>query len=239
MIIGGFEKLSLIDYPDHLAAIIFINGCNFRCHYCYNPMLVLPQKGKDLKNKEDLSLINSKDLLLFLKDRFGKLEGVVITGGEPTLNDDLPIFIKKIKDLGYVVKLDTNGTNPEMLKKLIEEKLVDYIAMDLKADEDNYIKVVGTKIDFKKVKKSVSIILDSNLPYEFRTTMVPGLVDDAILSKMGEIIKGADKWYLQNFKSDTGLLNPDYDNKPGFSTKEMESFVKLASGYVKKCEKRG
>ena len=142
MIIGGLEKLTLLDYPDHLAAIIFTSGCNFRCRYCYNPMLVLPDKKGGDKNKKDLNSIGNEDLFLFLKERFGKLEGVVITGGEPTLHHDLPDFIKKIKDLGYLVKLDTNGTNPEMLATLIKNKLVDYISMDIKADFNNYEKIV-------------------------------------------------------------------------------------------------
>ena len=198
MIIGGLEKLTLLDYPNHLAAIIFTSGCNFRCHYCYNPMLVLPPKGEDRKNKEDLSSIASEDLFLFLKERFGRLEGVVITGGEPTLHADLPDFIKKIKKLGYLVKLDTNGTNPEMLEKLIQAKLIDYLAMDIKSDADNYEKTVGVKINFQNLQKSAKIIITSGLPYEFRTTMVPGLVNKEIFLAMGAFIKGAKKWYLQN-----------------------------------------
>lgn len=238
MIIGGLEKLTLLDYPDHLAAIIFTSGCNFRCHFCYNPMLVLPQKGKDVKNKEDLSSITSEDLFLFLKERFGRLEGVVITGGEPTLHPDLPDFIQKIKKIGYLVKLDTNGTNPEMLKKLIKAKLVDYLAMDIKSDENNYEKVVGVKINFQNLEKSAKIIMASGLPYEFRTTLVPGLVDKETFSAMGSFIKGAKKWYLQNFKSDTDLVDANFKNQKSFSQKEMKEFVKLGRNFVELCEDR-
>ena len=238
MIIGGLEKLSLIDYPDHLAAIIFTQGCNFRCHFCYNPMLVLPQKEAGKRNIEDLSSIQSKDLLLFLKERFGRLEGVVITGGEPTMQKDLPEFISKIKKIGYLVKLDTNGTNPEMLEKLIKAKLIDYIAMDIKGSAKNYEKVVGVKIDFKKIEKSVRIIMTSNLPYEFRTTMVPGLVDGKSFKDMGKLIKGAKKWYLQRFKSDTNLVNQNFQTKESFSLKEMEEFAKLGREFADICVDR-
>lgn len=238
MIIGGLEKLTLLDYPNHLAAIIFTSGCNFRCHYCYNPMLVLPDKGRDVGNKEDLSSIASEDLFLFLKERFGRLEGVVITGGEPTLHADLPDFIREIKKLGYLVKLDTNGTNPEMLEKLIKAKLIDYLAMDIKSDADNYEEAVGVKVNFQNLQKSAKIIMTSGLPYEFRTTMVPGLVDKEIFLAMGKFIKGAKKWYLQNFKSDTDLVDASFKNRKAFSLKEMKEFVKLGQGFVEICEDR-
>jgi len=241
MIIGGLEKLTLLDYPDHLAAIIFTQGCNFRCHFCYNPMLVLPQSGGDEKNKKEkgFSPLSTEDLFLFLKERYGRLEGVVITGGEPTLHPDLPAFIKQIKNIGYLVKLDTNGTNPEMLAELINDKLIDYIAMDLKAPLDKYEKTVSVKLDWDNIKKSVKIISESGLPYEFRTTVVPGLLVKEDFHKMGEIIKGLDKWYLQNFKSDTDLVNSNYKKQKGFSAKEMAEFAAIGREYVKLCEVRG
>lgn len=240
MIIGGLEKLTLLDYPDHLAAIIFTQGCNFRCHFCYNPMLVLPRKGGDEKNKKEkgFSPLSTEDLFLFLKERFGRLDGVVITGGEPTLHPDLPSFIKKIKDLGYAVKLDSNGTNPEMLDKLIKAKLIDYLAMDLKAPLDKYKKIVGVDVNCNNIKKSVKIIMTSGLPYEFRTTVVPGLLDKEDFYKMGETIKGADKWYLQNFKSDTELVDTNYKKQNGYSAKEMKEFAVIGQKYVKFCQVR-
>ncbi len=240
MIIGGLEKLSLLDYPDHLAAIVFIQGCNFRCHFCYNPMLVLPQLGKDveIKKEKGFSPLSTEDLFLFLKERFGRLEGVVVTGGEPTIHPDLPEFIKKIKDIGYLVKLDTNGTNPEMLAGLIETKLIDYIAMDMKAPFAKYSKTVNVNLDWDNIEKSVKIIMKSGLPYEFRTTVVPGLLEKEDFHEMGKIIQKADKWYLQAFKSDTDLVNQEYFGKKAYTSKEMEEFAAIGREYVKVCEVR-
>lgn len=241
MIIGGIEKLTLLDYPDHLAAIIFTQGCNFRCHFCYNPMLVWPSfPGSDEKNKKEkgLSPLSTEDLFLFLSERFGRLEGVVITGGEPTLHPDLPEFIKKIKEIGYLVKLDTNGTNPEMLGALLKSKLIDYIAMDLKAPYEKYEETVGVAVDYNNLQKSVKIIMSSGLPYEFRTTVVPGLLTKEDFSSMGEAIKGAKKWYLQFFKSDTDLVDAEYEAQAPYTRKEMKEFAEIGSAYVDLCELR-
>lgn len=239
MIIGGLEKLTLLDYPEHLAAIIFTQGCNFRCHYCYNPLLVLPQNSEaDKKNKKGSHLIEEENLFNFLKERLGRLEGVVITGGEPTLHHDLPEFIKKIKDLGYMVKLDSNGTNPEMLQELIDKKLIDYIAMDIKAPLEYYEKAVNVQTDFKKLQESVKIIMSCDLPYEFRTTVVPGILDEEDFYKMGEDIRGAKKWYLQSFKSDTDLVDPSYAGKSSYTSQDMKKFVAIGKKFVKVCELR-
>lgn len=231
MIIGGLEKLSLIDYPEHLAAIIFTQGCNFRCHFCYNPQLVLSHKEKGP------ALLES-DLFLFLKNRLNKLEGVVITGGEPTLHADLPEFIREIKKLGYLVKLDSNGTNPKMLGSLIKAKLIDYIAMDLKAPLEKYSRTVGAEIDCDNIKKSVKIIMESGLPYEFRTTLVPGLIDSADITAMGKLIQGASKWYLQKFKSDTDLVDSNFEAQLPFTSKEMKELAERGREFVKLCEVR-
>lgn len=241
MIIGGLEKLTLLDYPDHLAAIIFTQGCNFRCHFCYNPMLVLPRKGGDEKNKKEkgFSAISQKDLFLFLSERYGRLDGVVITGGEPTLHPDLPSFIGEIKKIGYLVKLDTNGTNPDMLAGLIEDKLIDYVAMDLKAPLARYSEVVGVAVDCEKIAKSVNIIMKSGLPYEFRTTVVPGLLAKADFEDMGRTIAGAERWYLQNFKSDTGLVDDSFQQRRGYTAREMAEFAAIGGKYVVSCEVRG
>jgi len=241
MIIGGLEKLTLLDYPDHLAAIIFTQGCNFRCHFCYNPMLVLPRRGADTKNtkkEKGFSLLSTKDLFLFLKSRIGRLEGVVITGGEPTLHADLPSFIKKIKALGYLVKLDTNGTDSVMLERLIKDKLIDYIAMDLKAPWDKYEATVGQKVSCPNLRKSVKIIMMSGLPYEFRTTVVPGLLEAADIEKMGQAIKGADKWYLQKFKSDTALVDAGFEGGQAYTDQEMKALAAQGGKYVKLCALR-
>ncbi len=243
MIIGGLEKLTLIDYPGKLSAIVFTQGCNFRCRYCYNPMLVLPSSdgkryhnpGEEEKGRNQLS---EDGLFDFLKKRQGKLEGVVITGGEPTLHPDLPEFIKKIRDLGYVVKLDTNGSNPDMLRYVLQNKLVDYLAMDLKSDEDNYKRTVGADIDFKKIEESAKIIIGSGLPHEFRTTCVPGFHNEQIIANMSEIIKGAQKWFLQNFKSDTDLIENSLKGQPSFSDKQMDGLANIGSKNVKFCQVR-
>jgi len=248
MLIGGLEKLTLIDYPGKVAAIVFTTGCNFRCQFCYNPMLVWPSKETESdqskntaghpRNKEqdnNPSLYSEDDLFHFLKNRAGKLDGVVITGGEPTLHPDLPDFIEKIKALGYSVKLDTNGTNPAMIKKLLKAKLIDYLAMDLKAPENKYEAVTGVKVNFQKIKESVKIIRESALPYEFRTTILPVLLSEKDVAAMGKILKGADKWYLQKFKADTELVNPEFKTEKAYTNKDMEALVSVGQKYVKLC----
>jgi pyruvate formate lyase activating enzyme len=231
MIIGGLQKFSLLDYPGYLAAIIFTKKCNFRCQFCYNPMLVWPQKGHHLFIKED-------DLFVFLKERFGKLDAVVITGGEPTMHADLPKFLKKIRKIGYKIKLDTNGANPDMLQKIIKENLIDYVAMDIKAPKEKYQKITGVKINFAKIQKSVKIIRERKIPYEFRTTIVPGLLNLKDIEKMGKIIKGAEKWYLQQFKNDTEIINKDLKKTKKYSQKDLKDIYKAAKKHVNVCEIR-
>ena len=169
MFIGGLQKVTLIDYPGKIACTVFCLGCNFRCGFCYNKELVLPEKTKSQIK------IPEKEFFNFLKGRKNLLQGVTVSGGEPTIYEDLPDFIKKIKKLDYFVKLDTNGSNPEMLKDLIEKKLIDYVAMDIKAPLINtkYTQITGIKGILNKVKKSIKIIKNSGLDYEFRTTIVP------------------------------------------------------------------
>lgn len=250
MLIGGLQKFSLLDYPEHLSAIIFTQGCNFRCQFCYNPMLVWPIIGKgklkinssaikkdEEAKKGDSHLIAGETLFTFLKDRVNKLDAVVITGGEPTMHNDLPEFIKKIRDLGFKVKLDSNGTNPKMLKKLIAKKLIDYVAMDVKASLDNYEKVIGVNTNLENIEKSIKIIKESNLPHEFRTTLVPGLVVEADIRAIGELIKGKTKWYLQNFKSDIDLVG-DLKGEKAYTNKEMQILADIGKEYVDICEIR-
>ncbi len=232
MRIGGLQKFSLLDYPGHLSAIIFTQGCNFRCGFCYNPMLVLPKKDG---NKKDHSLLSEDGLFEFLKKRQGKLDGVVITGGEPTLHENLPEFISKIKNLGFKIKLDTNGTNPEMLSALLEKGIIDYIAMDIKAPIEKYKKITKFTGSLADIKKSVKIIIGSNLPYEFRTTVVPGLVEKEDIAEMGEMIKGARIWYLQGFKPDTDLVNNDLRKVKPYSESELEEMANIARNYVGEC----
>ena len=172
MIIGGLQKFTLIDFPGRISATVFLSGCNFRCPWCYSKELVMPQEIK--KHPK----ISEKDFFDFLKLRKGTLEGIVVCGGEPTINNDLPEFIKKIKKLGYAVKLDTNGSNPRMLENLLDKKLVDYVAMDIKAPKEKYEKLAGKKVSVKNIDESISALLalslrnnrEDKIGYEFRTT---------------------------------------------------------------------
>jgi len=239
MVIGGLEKLSLIDFPGQISAIIFTKSCNFRCHYCYNPMLVLTNgEGENEYREEDYSQVPEKDLLLFLEERKGKLGGVVISGGEPTLQPDLKEFIIKIRKMGFKIKLDTNGTNPDIVEDLINNNLLDYVAMDIKAPLENYEKVVGVKVDLKKIKASVGLLMKNLIPYEFRTTLVPSLhkLDDII--KISEEISGAKKWFLQRFKSDTELVNSRFKGLGAFKMTELEGILEKLQKNVPNCEIR-
>ncbi|MFA6171013.1 MAG: anaerobic ribonucleoside-triphosphate reductase activating protein [Patescibacteria group bacterium] len=242
MEIGGLQKFSLLDYPGKIAAIVFTQGCNFRCHYCYNPVLVWPKRRGKVKypspkgeGQEGHPRIKEGDLFDFLKKRKGKLDGVVVTGGEPTIQPDLPEFLAKIKKLGYLIKLDTNGSNPKMLSRIFKEKLADYIAMDLKAAPEEYEKACGIKFGLDKIKKSIKIIRESGVAREFRTTAVPGLVDKSDIEALGKLIKGEENWFLQGFKKETELVNERFRGEKAYNMKEMEGLRKIALKYVKNC----
>ena len=222
MIIGGLQKTSLIDYPEKIAAIVFTQGCNFRCGYCHNPELA----------EFSQTNFSTKEVLDFLESRLNKLDGVVITGGEPTLQKGLIDFIREIKFMGYLVKLDTNGTNPEITAELINKKLIDYIAMDIKAPLDKYCEVVNTKIDTDLIQKNVEIILNSNVEHEFRTTLVKEqlIMDD--FHRIGELVNGAQKHYLQKFTV-SKAINNDFLLKSPFSDQEMTEAKNILKDYVK------
>lgn len=231
--------MTLIDYPGQVAAIVFTKGCNFRCHFCYNPLLVWPDKETDEKKYEKTyPTVSEDEFFLFLKNRKGKLDGVVITGGEPTLQTDLAEFIEKVRALGYKIKLDTNGTNSVVLQKLLDKKLLDYVAMDLKAPLEKYSQVVSAPVNCQEIEKSVKIIITSGLPHEFRTTVVPGLLVLEDFELMGKIIAGADAWYLQKFKSDTELVDRNLENTVSVSDAKMLEMAALGKKYVKICELR-
>ena len=189
MIISGFQKLSLVDFDGHISATIFVSGCNFACPFCHNAGLV---NGSEPQ-------ISESEVLEYLSKRFGLLDGVCVSGGEPTLYPDLPKFISKLKSIGYLVKLDTNGTNLEMVKYLVENKLVDYIAMDIKNSEDNYNKTIGKDYDFGKIKTTIEYIINCGVDYEFRTTLVKSLHTFEDIQKIAKLIAGAKKYYLQKF----------------------------------------
>lgn len=224
MRIGGLTRSSLIDYPGKVCAIIFTIGCNFRCPYCHNPELV----------DETAEEIPESDIFAFLESRVGLLDGVTITGGEPTLHDDLPSFIARIKKLGFLVKLDSNGTNPDMLRRLIDWKLVDYIAMDIKAPLRKYEYTVARPVDRECIKASVELLKEGRVAYEFRTTVIKVLNPKEDFYEIGELIEGADAYYLQKFVP-TKILNPGFRKKVTYSDEEFEELRTLMSNYVRTC----
>lgn len=225
MEIGGLEKSTLIDYPAKVACTVFLIGCNFRCPFCYSSELVLPEKIKSQPR------ISEKEFFDFLKKRKGLLEGVVVCGGEPTLNKDLPDFIKKIKKLGYLVKLDTNGSNPQILKELINEKLVDYIAMDIKAPKEKYNHAVGVKVDIKNIEKSIEILKRGKVDYELRSTILPKIHTKEDIVDMAKWIRNAKVYYLQQFRPEK-TIDPEYEQYKPFSQEELKSIQKECSKYV-------
>lgn len=227
MKIGGVQKLSLIDYPGKTSAVIFTIGCNFRCKFCHNPTLVLPQKY--------VSAIPDQEVLDFFASRVGKLQGIVISGGEPTLHKDLPDFIRKIKKMGFLVKLDTNGTNLPMMKKLFGDNLLDYVAMDIKCAPENYAKTMGWAIDPQIIRDSIKMIKQSGVNHEFRTTIVKSLISKNEFDVIGQLIKGSPRFALQKFRP--GLtLDPSFFREETYSDAELENLrQKMEQKYVDKC----
>ncbi len=209
MIIDGFEQLTLLDYPGHLACMIFTRGCNFRCPYCQNSSLIRYDKNPGKFSEEEI--------LEFLKSRQGKLEGIVISGGEPTIQKGLIEFIRKVKELDFKVKLDTNGSNPKVLKQLLDENLVDYIAMDIKNDLEDYESVTDCKVNIGAIKESIELISKSKIDYEFRTTIMKECHKLANLKKILELIKGK-KYYVQNFQVSDDVINKSLSS---FTTDEL------------------
>ena len=222
--IGGVEKLSLLDYPNKLSAIIFTYGCNLRCPYCHNPELVIEEY-------DERRSVSEKHLLEFLKTRVTKLDAVVITGGEPLLYEDLEDLIRKIKELGYLMKLDTNGLLPEKLQKLIDTKLLDYIAMDVKYPKSEYLKMSGNKKTFERISKSIKIIMESEIDYEFRTTYVKGLHNLESADLIGQMIKDSKRYYIQNFRAGK-TIDPTLSSDNSFSEKELKAIRKVVRQYV-------
>lgn len=231
MEIGGLQPVTLLDYPQKVAAIIFTLGCNMRCPFCYNPTLVVPEL------RQENRLIPEADVLEFMKKRRKYIDGVVISGGEPTLQPDLPAFLRKLKKLGYAVKLDTNGLRPEALEKLLSDGLVDYLAMDIKGPLENYQKFCGVAASVGTIAKSIALVMASGLPYEFRSTLAKGLHKPDDVEAMSAAIAGADQWYLQNFSRQDMLVDTGFSGK-GFSRSELDKFVEIGSKKVKKCEIR-
>jgi pyruvate formate lyase activating enzyme len=218
MKIKNVEKSSTVDYPPYISAVVFLSGCNFRCPFCYNKELV--------DENSNLPDIPMDEFIEWLKTRHGKLDAVVITGGEPTIHGQkLVDFCSIIKSLGFKIKLDTNGSNPELVKFLINEGFIDYIAMDIKSDAMHYDKACGIKVSMYDILQSINIIMSSGLPYEFRTTIVPGLHDDNTIKGIASMIKGSPKYAIQQFKP-INTLDPEYIKIVPFSESEMEKFKK-------------
>lgn len=231
MILGGLQKLTLIDYPGHIAATVFTVGCNFRCPFCHNPELVsgglYPVSG-----------IFEKDFFDFLESRKGKIEGVCITGGEPTIQPDIVEFIRKIKDLGYKVKLDTNGARPDVLRKLFSENLLNFVAMDIKNCLENYNATTNSRVDIERIKLSVDLIKNSGVDYEFRTTAVPGLHSDEDFVKIGEWLEGSKKYVLQAFEDKGKILDPKLKQKTKGKLLDLEKIARSIKKYFGKIEIR-
>ena len=227
MIFKGVQKLTLIDYPGKIACTLFTFGCNFRCPYCHNPELVLDN---------GIPSIPEEQIMGFLEKRKNFLEGVCITGGEPTLYSDLPEFIKKVKALGFSVKLDTNGTNPKMVKELIDRKLVDYIAMDIKAPLEKYDDVVRVKADKKKIKESIEII-KAFPEYEFRTTILPDLLSKNDMIAIAKWLSGAKRFFIQQFKP-SKTLDKSFLGKRTYTKDELEDIRETIKSFFEVCEIR-
>lgn len=228
MRIAGFQKTSFIDYPEEICAIVFTQGCNFKCGYCHNP---------ELNRFERSGKITDEEILEFLKTRQNKLDAVVISGGEPTLQKDLKTFIKKIKDLGFLVKLDTNGTNPELLKQIVKENLLDYIAMDIKAPLEKYVKIINVETDILKIRESIDFIINSGVDYEFRTTVLKSQLDFKDFKKISELIKGAKKYYLQKFVP-SKIIDENLINEKTYTDKEFQQIIKILEKNIEKVEVR-
>jgi len=229
MIIAGLQKLSLVDFPGHLASTIFVQGCNFKCGYCFNAELIDFGKGRDL----------SEDQVLGSFDDWKKIiEGVVITGGEPTVYRDLPGFIKRVRNTGLKIKLDTNGSNPAQIERLLRDRLLDYVAMDIKTSLLKYPSLTDQKNIEQAVFESAQLIMLSTVPYEFRTTCVPTMTDEEDLRLIGKMVRGAKKYCLQQFRPQR-----TYDEKfqdVGVYTKEdLQRFKNILEEYVEEVELRG
>lgn len=228
MIIEGLQKLTLLDYPGHVACTIFAHGCNLRCPFCHNAGLVVRQPE---------NIISKEELSEFLERRKGILDGVCLTGGEPLLQKDAIEFIRFLRSFGYKIKLDTNGFYPERLKAVIDEGLVDYIAMDIKSSIDNYGKAVGIEnIDVSPVLESVELIKSSGIDHEFRTTAVKGLHIVSDFSKIGEWIKGANRYFIQQFIDSGDLIS---EGLSAFTKEETDAFLTAAKEHVENAEIRG
>ncbi|MDD2388598.1 MAG: anaerobic ribonucleoside-triphosphate reductase activating protein [Desulfobacterales bacterium] len=229
MRLGGLQKTSLIDYPGKISCVIFLSGCNFDCPFCHNPELA---NGVTASPDE----LDKNQLYAFLEKRRGLLDGVVISGGEPTLQEDLFLLCEDIKQMGYPVKLDTNGSRPLVIRELIDKRLIDYIAMDVKTDPLKYCRLIQKNCNFEKILSSIQIILASGLPHEFRTTCAPALIDEEDIRTICRLIQGARLYALQKFHPDT-VLHPDFfqNNNVCINDGQLQDFKSIATPWVNQC----
>ena len=229
MVLGGLQKLTLLDYPGEIAATVFVNGCNFRCPFCHNASLVLPTKLAEG--------IDEAEFFDFLDSRRGRLSAVCVSGGEPTLYPDLPEFLSKIRERGYLIKLDTNGFYPGKLKSAIDEGLLDYIAMDIKSSKESYGRAVGIPdIDISPAEESVKLIMSSGVDYEFRTTVTERFHSVEDFEAIGKWLSGCSKYYLQNFVDSGNLIDPSIR---GCDKNVMNSMLSAVKEYIPEAEFRG
>lgn len=225
----GLEKLSLVDYDGHVSATLFTGNCNFRCGFCHNSSLVT--------DYESLPAYSQDEIFDYLKKRIGLLDGVCVTGGEPTLNKDLPTLCEKIKEIGYSIKLDTNGTNPQMVKSLFANGLIDYCAMDIKNDRASYGEIIGIKnYDTCKVEQTVEFLLSQKDNYEFRTTIIKEYHTEENIKNIGRWIKGANKYFLQKFRNNVNCI---CQNLNEIEQSTAEKFVEILKGFIPNTSLRG
>jgi len=228
MKIHGLMKMTILDFPGKVACTVFLGGCDMRCPFCHNSELLDPEAPAEM---------DENDLLAFLRKRQGLLDGVVFTGGEPLLRKDLPDLMRKIQEMGFLIKLDTNGNHPDRLIEIVEEGLVDYVAMDIKNSPEKYGETIGIPgFDITKVRKSVGFLLQGKVPYEFRTTVVRQFHDEESMRGIAEWIDGADRYYLQEFVDRETVK---YSGLQACSKEQMETFLEIVKTRVKEAELRG
>lgn len=234
MHISGYEKFTLLDYPGKMASVVFTPGCVFRCPFCHNPELIEPHDEESkklfLENREE-------EFFAFLERRKGKLDGVCVTGGEPTLQRDLQMFIDRIKDMGFLVKLDTNGLFPHIVEKILASGKVDYWAIDIKHTKEKYRLAVGKDINIDSVKKSVELVMAIAKEYEFRTTVVPGIHTEEDFKEIGRWICGANAYYIQEFRKGK-MLDPSLADRARSSHIDLDKVKKIMEKYVSRVEIR-
>lgn len=226
MTVNGLLKLTLLDFPGKCACTVFFSGCNFRCPFCHNASLVMGE-GENISEEE---------FFKFLSKREGVLDGVAVTGGEPLLQRELPDFLRRIKEMGFAVKLDTNGSFPKKLRELVDNGLVDYVAMDIKSSPDGYERAAGCPVNMENIKESVDFLLSDAVDYEFRTTVAKGAVLPSDMEGIGELIRGAKRYFLQGFVDSGDLLG---DGVGAYSKEEMEEMLGTVKKYVPAAELRG